>query len=88
MKLMLCPYSKGDPALAADAFATGKCSKCGFSNRWKKLRAALLQSGRRPSKLRTGRESGGNTAAAWRALGFHETCRVGYIRIGSSGQAC
>ena len=45
MKLMLCPYSKGDPAMAADACVTGKCSKCGFSNRWKKLRAALLQNG-------------------------------------------
>ena len=45
MKLMLCPYSKGDPAMAADACVTGKCCKCGFSNRWKKLRAALLQNG-------------------------------------------
>ena len=33
MKLMICPYSKGDPAMAADACVTGKCSKCGFSNR-------------------------------------------------------
>ena len=45
MKLMLCSYSKGDPAMAVGACVTGKCSKCGFSNRWKKLRAALLQNG-------------------------------------------
>ena len=45
MKLMLCPYSNGDPAMAADPCVNGKCSKCGFSYRWKKLRAALLQHG-------------------------------------------
>ena len=43
MKLVLCPYSNGDPAMAADPRVNGKCSKCGFSYRWKKLRAALLR---------------------------------------------
>jgi len=45
MKLMLCPYLNGDSAMAADACVNGNCCKCGFKNKWKKLRAKLLQHG-------------------------------------------
>ena len=86
MKLMLCPYSNGDPAMAADACVNVKCSKCGFSYRWKKLRAALLQHG--PASFVPGGNQAGIQLQPGAPSVFHETRRVGYIRIGSSGQAC
>ena len=57
MKLMLCPYLNGDPAMAADACVNGNCCKCGFKNKWKKLRAKLLQHGPR-SFVNGGNEAG------------------------------
>ena len=57
MKLMLCPYSNGDPAMAADACVNGNCFKCGFKNKWKKLRAKLLQHGPK-SFVNGGNEAG------------------------------
>ena len=57
MKLMLCPYLNGDPAMAADACVNGNCCKCGFKNKWKKLRAKLLQHGPK-SFVNGGNEAG------------------------------
>ena len=54
---LLCPYLNGDPAMAADACVNGNCCKCGFKNKWKKLRAKLLQHGPR-SFVNGGNEAG------------------------------